>query len=164
MRFLFLLLFTVPFCSCKTTTYYISRHAEKAGAMSTDPPLTDEGEKQAQDLKNYLSDKKIGAVFSTNTIRTKATAKPTAEHYNLLVNIYEVVRSATLMDSLKAHNRRNVLVVGHSNTVDDMVNRLTGTNTMTDLPDSEYGSLFVVRKKGNGYSVEKITVPQTAPR
>lgn len=164
MQRICIVVFVFFLLSCKTTTYYISRHAEKAGAMSSDPPLTAEGERQAQDLRNYLSSKKIGAVFSTNTIRTKATAAPTAELYHLPIIIYNAAQSVALADSLKAHNIRNVLIIGHSNTVDDMVNRLMETNTMNDLPETEYGSLFIVRKKGSHYRFQKITVPQTTQR
>jgi hypothetical protein len=38
--------------------------------------------------------------------------------------------------------------VGHSNTVDDIVNALTGENKLKDLEDSEYNRLFVVRMRG----------------
>jgi hypothetical protein len=47
------------------------------------------------------------------------------------------------------------LIVGHSNTVDDIVNKLTGQNLLQDLPNSQYGDLFIVKKKGNNYSFSK---------
>lgn len=150
--------------SCKTTTYYVSRHAERSGTMATDPPLTKEGEKQALDLRDYLKGRRIGAVYSTNFTRTKSTAAPTAALYGVPVNIYDAQRSTVLVDSLKAGNRRNVLVVGHSNTVDDIVNRFVGTAAISDLPDTEYGSLFIVKKKGGSYSFQKISVPKTTQR
>jgi broad specificity phosphatase PhoE len=150
--------------SCGTTTYYISRHAERAGGMGNDPQLTPEGEKQALDLKDYLKDKNIKGVYSTNFNRTKATARPTSEHFTLPVNIYNPQQANGMLDSLKANNKNNILIVGHSNTVDDIVNRLMGASTMTDLPETEYGSLFIVRKKGSNYSFEKIKVPQTTQR
>ena len=164
MTKLFSLLFLVVLLSCKSTTYYISRHAERAGAMSNDPALSPEGEKQAQDLKNYLQGKKIKAIYSTNYIRTKSTAQPTSELFGVPVKIYNPAQHNVLIDSLKAFNNVNVLVIGHSNTVDDIVNGLTGATTMGDLAESEYGNLFIVKKKGSSYSYERIKVPQTAPR
>lgn len=160
--FLFIIFF---FTSCKTTTYYITRHAEKAGTMSNDPQLTQEGEKQAMDLRDYLIGKGIKGIYSTNFNRTRATAQPTSRHYNLPINIYSPGTGAnTMLDSLKAVNKNNILLVGHSNTVDDLVNRLMGANTMTDLAETEYGNLFIVRKKGSNYIFERIKVPQTTPR
>lgn len=160
MRRLLIVLLCLSVLSCKTTTYYISRHAEKANA-TTDPPLTATGEGQAIALRDCLKGKKISAVYSTNFLRTKATAKPTADFYNLGVNIYNPAQGTALVDSLKANNSRNVLIVGHSNTVDDVVNRFVGTNAVSDLSDSEYGSLFIVRKKGSGYRFEKVSLSAT---
>ena len=65
--------------SC-TRTYYIVRHAEKvvvngnSSMMSNDPPLTEAGKERAEALKELLKTKKIGYIFSTNTIRTRSTA------------------------------------------------------------------------------------------
>lgn len=151
--------------SCKTTTYYISRHAEKGGtSMATDPPLTSEGEKQALDLKDYLTGKNIKTIYSTNFIRTKATAQPTSLMVNVPLKIYAPSSNNALVDSLRKISKGNVLVVGHSNTVDDIANGLTGTNHMSDLADNEYGNLFIVKKRGNSYSFERIQVPRTTPR
>ena len=163
-RLILILISSTLFFSCKTTTYYISRHAERAGTMSNDPQLTPEGEKQALDLRDYLQGKNIKGIYSTNFNRTRATAQPTSQHFNLPINIYSPAQTNAMIDSLKAVNKNNILIVGHSNTVDDMVNRFTGTTTMTDLPETEYRSLFIVRKKGSNYTFEKITVPQTTPR
>jgi len=159
------LLIVLLFASCKTTTYYVSRHAERAGTMSNDPQLTPEGENQALDLRDYLKDKNIRGVYSTNFNRTRATARPTSEHFNLPVNIYNPQQANTMLDSLKANNKNNILIVGHSNTVDDIVNRLTETAAFQDLPETSYGKLYIVRKKGKKtIDVTVIDVPKTTPR
>src|SRR5438128_10738466 len=114
MKFLSLL-FLIVLVSCKTTTYYISRHAEKNSiATMTYPPLTATGQAHAFALRDYLKGKNIAAVYSTNYVRTKATAQPTAELYNLPVTIYNPSASAALVDSLKNVNTRTILIVGHS--------------------------------------------------
>lgn len=156
------------FASCKTTTYYVSRHAEKEGggtmAMSADPPLSAEGQKQAADLKNFLTAKNIKTIYSTNYARTIATAEPTRLAYGVTLKTYDPRRNDQLIQELKAIGDGNVLVVGHSNTVDDIVNGLMGISELTDLPETEYGSLFIVKKKGSKFSFEKVKVPQTEQR
>jgi hypothetical protein len=52
----------------------------------------------------------------------------------------------------------NTLIVGHSNTVDDIVNKLCGEiKVPIDLPDSEYDNLYLIRKKGKKMKFENKT-------
>jgi len=158
-RLLIFLGFILVFASC-SHSYYIVRHAEKAtqeANMTSDVPLTDKGSQRAQALKEMLRDKKIGYIFSTNTIRTKSTAQPTADEFQLKIEIYGSRPDSAFISLLKSKNK-NTLVVGHSNTVDDIVNMLCGEKKVAgDLPDSEYDNLFIVKKKGRRYiySVQK---------
>lgn len=141
----------IVFSSC-SHTYFIVRHAEKATAaanMSSDVPLTDEGKQRAESLKDILTKSKIGYVYSTNTIRTKSTAQPTADYFHLSVETYGPRPDSTFISLVKT-KKKNVLIVGHSNTVDDIVNKLCGeTKVPGDLPETEYDNLFVIKKKGN---------------
>jgi hypothetical protein len=46
----------------------------------------------------------------------------------------------------------DVLIVGHSNTVDDIVNRLAGKTVVSgDLKDNAYDNLFILKRKGKSY-------------
>jgi phosphohistidine phosphatase SixA len=147
------------FASCRQT-YYIVRHAEKETAdaaatmMKNDPPLTEAGKQRAGDLKEILKTKKIGYIFSTNYIRTRSTAEPTRAHFKLATETYNPMPDSAFISKLKSL-KKNVLIVGHSNTVDDLVNKLCGQIKIpSDLPDSAYGNLFVVTKKGNTWYFE----------
>jgi len=146
--------------SCKTTTYYIVRHAEKETStmtatttMTSDVPLSDAGKQRAEALKNVLINKDIKYIFSTNTVRTSSTAKPLSNATSVPIQFYDAVDSAFL-SKLKEISDGNVLIVGHSNTVDDLVNGLLGDKKLSDLRDDQFGDLFLVRKKGKKYSYE----------
>ena len=147
--------------SCKTTTYYIVRHAEKessttmsGNAMASDVPLSEEGRQRAEALKDLLRGENIKYIFSTNYIRTKSTAQPLADALNVPIEIYDQ-KDTSFVNRLKSLDG-NALIVGHSNTVDDLVNELAGKKEISgDLPDSDYGDLFIVRKKRNQFSFEK---------
>jgi broad specificity phosphatase PhoE len=152
-----LVLIIVLFVSCSTTNYYIVRHAEKEtqkSNMSSDVPLSSTGKERAEALKNVLQNQKIKNIFSTNTIRTKTTAKPTSDATGVDIDPYDP-RDTGFVARLKTIQTGNSLIVGHSNTVDDIVNKLTGQNLLQDLPDSQYGDLFIVKKKRNKYSFSK---------
>ena len=156
MKYLFLLLM-IPAVSCGQT-YYIVRHAEKesqgigSGSMMTnDPPLSAAGKTRAVELKELLKNKNIHYIFSTNTIRAKTTAQPTADYFGLKIEVYGPVPDSAFINKLRSL-KKNTLIAGHSNTVDDIVNMLCNeVKVAGDLKDSEYDNLFMVKKKRNRY-------------
>ena len=144
----------VFFASCSSVKYYVVRHAEKATpsdgiVMNTpnDPPLSSAGKVRAIELLEILKAEKIMNIFSTNTIRTTSTAQPLSDLRGLKIELYNSRDS--LVEKLKTIRKGNALIVGHSNTVDDIVNKLFGEiKVPKDLPDSEYDNLYMVKKKG----------------
>ena len=147
-----LFIFIFSFASC-TRTIYVVRHAEKMNAsdtmskmMATDPPLSEAGKVRAIVLKEELHNKHIRHIYSTKTIRTKSTAEPLSQAIKVTVELYDNVDSVVrTIKSIKG----NVLIVGHSNTVDDIVNKLCGEKKIAaDLTDSEYDNLFVIKYRG----------------
>lgn len=155
MRHAFLIiLITLVITSC-THTYYIVRHAEKAQANSgvamsspNDPPLTEAGKQRAEKLKDLLKNKKIRYIFSTNFNRTLSTAKPLSDAIGVTTTIYDARKDSALIAQLKTL-KKNTLIVGHSNTIDDIVNRLCNEKKVPgDIEDAVYDNLFVVKYKG----------------
>jgi broad specificity phosphatase PhoE len=133
----------------------VVRHAEKgtvpAGStmMANNPPLSEAGKLRAEALKGLLQSKKIGYIFSTNTIRTQSTAEPTRSYFNLQTITYNPMPDSTFISKLKGL-KKNTLIVGHSNTVDDLANKLSGKiNVPADLPETSFDNLYILKKKGN---------------
>ncbi len=144
--------FSMFLFSC-THTCYIVRHAEKAAAapgsmMGNDVPLSEKGERRAEELKRLLLDKKISYIYSTNYNRTRSTAKPLSDAITVPIQVYgsdTLVKFAAMLKGLK----KNVLVVGHSNTIDDIANALCNAKVVpADLPDSSYSNLLLVKFRG----------------
>ncbi len=156
MNKIFLILILASLSSC-TTTYYVVRHAEKAAPgpnMTSDVPLSEAGQARAQALRTVLEGKKIREIYSTNTVRTKSTAMPLSDAIGVPVQVYAPGDTAFLR---RIQSRAgNVLIVGHSNTVDDIVNDFLKRKALQDLPDSEYSKLFVLRKKGQRYNLTEL--------
>ncbi len=129
----------------ETTTYYFIRHAEKdkTNKSNTDPKLIKKGEKRAQKWAEYFKDIKFDAVYSTNYIRTRQTALPTAKQNNLDITIY----SPTTLDYksfLKTTKGKTVLVVGHSNSTPYFVNGILGEDKYQAIDESVNSKLFIV--------------------
>ncbi len=148
MKLISLLLSISLLLTACSRTYYVVRHAEKAAPgpdMNKDVPLTPAGEQRALALRDSLRDKKIGYIFSTNTVRTKSTAAPLATELGLPTTLYDAKPDTNFIRMLMKL-KKNALVVGHSNTVDDIVNGLCLKNKIiTDLKDNEYDKLYVIR-------------------
>jgi broad specificity phosphatase PhoE len=134
---------------------FVVRHAEKVS--DTDERLTDAGRARAVRLAQMLKDAGIGAVYATDTERARDTAKPLADALKLKVAIYDTgggmsgkVDARAFVAALrKEHPSDVVLIVGHSNTIPDLLKNL-GCAGEIKIAAAEYDNLFLVVPKGPG--------------
>ena len=121
---------------------FIVRHAEKASSGGNDPTLSPQGKKRAEALANILKDSQITAVFATEFKRTQKTAAPTAKAAHVSPTVISGNDIGVLVEKLRALNG-NALVVGHSDTIPDLV-RALGIATPVSIPEDDYAEIFVV--------------------
>ena len=121
-------------------TVYVMRHLQKA--VGADPPLSAEGAANAQALATRLANSGIKAIFATSTARAMQTGEPLAKALGLAVTTYDPRDPAALVKAASTVNGA-VLIVGHSNTVPDIVARFGGTPV--PLGEQDYGTVFVVK-------------------
>lgn len=132
-------------------TIYVVRHAERSLDPPDDPHLTEAGYRRAQLLVDQVESREVSAILSTDTRRTRETAAPLAEAAGLPVHVYDP-RDPASLDRLLADPAsygRVVLVVGHSNTVPAIVERLTGT-AVEPIDEDEYDRLYRLDRDENG--------------
>ena len=132
----------------KPFTVFLVRHAEKVD-KSKDPELSDAGKDRALKLAQVLKSTLIEEVYSTDYIRTRETAAPTAEHFGLETRLYNPKTLKDLADTLTA-NAVPALVVGHSNSTPNLVKLLGGDPGTPINEPSEYDRLYVITKIPNG--------------
>jgi broad specificity phosphatase PhoE len=146
LRILLCLASLLPLSLRGQTTVILVRHAEKAAAPATDPPLTADGEARARALSETLRDAHVDAIITTNLTRTRATAAPTAKALGITPEVVQA-GSAThvqnVVSAIKRHTGRTVLVVGHANTVPEIIAALGGPK-LADICDATYDELFVL--------------------
>ena len=153
---LFSLLLLLGACTSQNSpkTIYIVRHAEKQ-LVGNDPELAYVGGVRALKLSQILEKEDIKHVFSTDYIRTRNTAKPTADEAGVKIEIYDPKNQDALVEELRKREG-NILVVGHSNTVSQLANYFVGDGEkFTDLTDLEYDFIYVVTLDKNGSKVER---------
>ena len=132
-------------------TVIVVRHAEKASDDPQDPRLSDAGRARADALAVRLKDAPLVAVYATEFRRTQQTARPTADAHGMPVGAYFARGPAreSAAQWKQTHRAGTVLVVGHSNTVPDLVAALCGC-TVQPMDDSEYDRLSIVRVDATG--------------
>jgi len=119
---------------------YVMRHLQKADG--NDPSLSAEGAANAQRLVTTLGNRKIKAIFATPTKRAVETGEPLAKALELDVTSYDPKDPAALKKAVDAI-KGAALIVGHSNTVPDIVTQFGGEQ-VGPLADTDYGTVFVV--------------------
>ncbi len=159
-KFLFALIFAiiVPQPALAADTVFVMRHLQKADGA--DPPLSAEGAANARAVADMLGKSGIKAIFATPTRRAMETAQPLAARLGLTVKAYDPSKPDQLAASVAAMPGA-VLVVGHSNTVPDLVARFGGKQAIT-LGEQNYGTVFVVTNDDG--KVSEIKVPANPRR
>jgi broad specificity phosphatase PhoE len=153
-----LLAFAVVSCNrapqAGSTVVLIVRHAEKA-SEADDSPLTDVGAQRAQELARVAADAGVSAIYTTQFVRNRETARPLAERLGIAVTEVPVNLQApgdygkTLARQIvEQHPGQTVLVVGHSNTIASIIEGLTGRSPQTS--GVEYQDLFIVTLPPSG--------------
>jgi len=143
-RFIALLLLSGLFISeaAAQSTIFLVRHAEKAASGGNDPDLSEAGRARSESLATTLKDSGISAIFVTELKRTQQTAAPLAKMLHLEPAILPAKDSAGLVAKLRALTG-NALVVGHGNTIPDLLKSL-GVATPITIEENDYDNLFVL--------------------
>jgi len=126
---------------------YLVRHGEKEAA-GEDPALTAQGRQRAQNIAAMLNKAGIAHIFSTPTKRTRQTAQPLAERNKREVQLYDPRKPQALVATVKSLSGP-VLVVGHSNTLSELV-RLFGGQPGAEILDNEYDRVYQLLPGANG--------------
>lgn len=162
--FLTLSVFILLASGCQQKNYiYIVRHAEK----STDPPadvyLSQAGRQRAISLKNVLQRKNLSYIFSTRYNRTRETATPISSESGAPINFYgNDTLGRFVKNILKL--KKNMLIVGHSNTVLTMLDSMHVSHSIKNIPDDVYDNLFIVtQSKGKITGLKETTYGRRTP-
>ncbi|OSY89212.1 phosphoglycerate mutase [Tenacibaculum holothuriorum] len=143
----FLLIFILNSCTNKepeVTTYYLIRHAEKdrTDKNNKNPNLTEKGKQRATNWAKTFKNIDFDFVYSTNYNRTIQTATPTATTKNLDIIFYNP-KEMFDTDFQKKTKGKTVLVVGHSNSTPQFVNKILDDNKYEQISDDNNANLYI---------------------
>ena len=123
-------------------TVVFARHAEKGATPAEDPVLTEAGKRRAEALASLLADSGVEAIYATELQRTQQTAAPLAARVGLKPIILPAKDTNALVQAIRARHSGVVVVVGHSNTLPDIISALGGPKV--EIADSQYDNLFIL--------------------
>src|SRR5690606_19836756 len=128
------------------STFYFIRHAEKdtTELENPDPELTQAGLDRAIRWAEVFDPISLDKIYSTNYERTSITAAPASVKKQMDINYYDT-DTVDIEEFTLDNQGKDVLVVGHSNTIPGLVNKMIGTQKYEDMEDSDNSSLFIVR-------------------
>jgi phosphohistidine phosphatase SixA len=114
-------------------TIIVIRHAEAEHQPGGDPSLTPDGRTRATELARVLGDTQLDAVYLTHFQRNRQTAAPLPRKAGEKPTVIDDV-PGTLAALRSGPWGATALVIGHSNTVPDLVRGLTGSALPADEP------------------------------
>lgn len=145
----------------KPITVFLVRHAEREQEPRQDPPLSKDGIARSQALTRLLSSAGIKAIYSSQFTRTKQTGEPLAAKLGLTVtpfilkvnaaNPRQIADESTaeVANKILQHGGQSVLLVGHSNSIPDVIKALGG-DVVPTIDEKKYDDLFVVTVYAKG--------------
>lgn len=152
LLFAFLILLFVQYNANaqKTVKVWVVRHAEKVTVdpKDKDPELTTEGSERAEALLKLLKGEGVDSIFVTDFKRTKLTGFPLADKLGLTMKTYNPAAQKALAKQLLANAKgKKIVMVGHSNTVLDLVEAFGAKRPLQEIKDDEYAYIFVLTIK-----------------
>lgn len=133
----------------------VIRHAERV-AGGNDPALSAAGRARARLLARMLGEASVEGVYVTEFLRSRQTGKPTAAAAGVPLTEYEATAgTAVAATIIAAHASGTVLVVAHSNTVDDIAAAL-GAPGVAELAEFEFDRMFVLARRSCGTTLLRL--------
>jgi len=134
------------------STVFVVRHAERPG-IEPDPPITEEGFRRADTLAHVLGDARITHIYTSEALRTRQTAEPTARKFGVEPVVVDAQDFAGLIRRIRETLRKDeaTLVVGHRASVPRIVKELSGEE-IPPLEVGEFDRLVVITVFPDGKS------------
>ncbi|HET9744049.1 MAG TPA: phosphoglycerate mutase family protein [Terriglobales bacterium] len=138
-----LILFTTAAFAQKQGVIFLVRHAERADTGGDAALLNSTGEKRAQCLAKTLDGAGIQKIYVTDIQRTQQTAAPLAQELHLQPTVIPKKDLSELLRDLRETRTQHVLVVGHADTLPEIVQRL-GVGTIPPSPQQDYDRMIII--------------------
>jgi broad specificity phosphatase PhoE len=147
--FIFAVVTVWAWFTANSTTIVVIRHAEKDTANVADPALSPAGEARAALLARLFGNAqgpgRLDAIYVSDTLRSRMTAAPLAERLGLVPIVDGSDQPKGLVRRvLKENSGKRVIIVGHVNTVPEIVALLSDRSDIPKMDERDFGAMYVV--------------------
>lgn len=128
-------------------TVVLLRHAEKdlTDENTANPELSAAGKARAEKLAKTINKYEPDVIYSTDYLRTRATARPLARSRNAMTLIYDERNLNQMSDLIMSGKFKRVVVIGHNSTTPALVNMLIKQDKYKKLGEDEYDKIWIVK-------------------
>lgn len=145
----------------KPITVFLIRHAEREEEPRQDPPLSKDGIARSQALAQVLSGAGIKAILTSQYNRTKQTGEPLAAKLGLTITPFTLKLStsnprqvaeestAEVTNKILEYAGQSVLVIGHSNSIPDVI-KMLGGDVVPTMDERKFDDLYIVTVYAKG--------------
>ena len=134
--------------------FHVMRHLHTPEG-ERDPDLTAEGQAAARRLAQYFAPAGPAVIYVSRFKRSQQTAAPLAARFGLTPIVYDPADTPALVARVRA-GPQPALIVGHSNTVPDIVEQLGGTRP-GPLTHPDFGDVWNIARNG---ATDRVRVPE----
>ncbi|HET9429032.1 MAG TPA: histidine phosphatase family protein [Allosphingosinicella sp.] len=137
--------------------YYVVRHLHTP-AGERDPDLTEEGQRSAALLAGWFGRNSPRSIYVSGFKRSGQTAAPIAARLGLTPIVYDPADTPGLIARVRS-GPLPALIVGHSNTVPDIVEQLGGSRPAA-LVHEDFGDIWLIGPDGE---TERARISEVRP-
>ena len=139
-------------------TVILTRHGE-ASPEGRNPSLTVRGQARAKLLANMLRDIQLDAIYVSDSKRTQQTAQAVADGHHITCE--KKTEAVDLATAIHKRSSGAVLIVGHSNTVPQVISLLGGPSYQ--IGEGEFDNLFILTISQGHVSVVRLRYGNQGP-
>lgn len=145
---------TAPRFASGEQVIFLVRHAEQTGprdhALDAEPTLTEAGHRRAAALAHRLKDVGIKAIYTSDTVRTRQTAEPSAKALGIEPKLVGRQDVEGLVKRIRTeHAADRVLVVNHALNIPAILKEFGYPGGITVAVD-DYEPLIVIVPRSEG--------------
>ena len=135
--------------TANSTVVIVIRHAEKLSVSAPDPELSEAGQARAALLVRMFGETqgtgRLDAIYTSSALRNRMTAAPLAARLGIVPIVAPSDDPKGLAHRIVRENSgERVMVIGHANTVPELVAALSGRRDIPQIDEKEFGTMYIV--------------------